>query len=141
MSVNHDETAVNPDVAVPYRTPSYAAPADGATYPPQAAPPPYRPAPETYAAPAPYAQAPSYSNRSIAEGQKHAQNALIFGILAMVVFSPLSIVALIQVRKAEALGVSATPGKVLGWISLVSLCFGVLMLAFVFVSAILQQGT
>ena len=64
------------------------------------------------------------------EGQKHAQNAMIFGILSIViaglgvVFGPL---ALSQVRKAESYGAEATVGKVTGWIGLV---LGILSLLF-----------
>ncbi|MDO4821249.1 MAG: DUF4190 domain-containing protein [Rothia sp. (in: high G+C Gram-positive bacteria)] len=65
------------------------------------------------------------------EGQKHAQNAMIFGILSIViaglgvVFGPL---ALSQVRKAESYGAEATVGKVTGWIGLV---LGILSLLFI----------
>ncbi|HJD50992.1 MAG TPA: hypothetical protein H9908_03885 [Candidatus Rothia avistercoris] len=65
------------------------------------------------------------------DGQKHAQNAMIFGILSIViaglgvVFGPL---ALSQVRKAESYGAEATVGKVTGWIGLV---LGILSLLFI----------
>lgn len=82
----------------------------------------------------PYTQNYSQSYGQVAvnpEGQKHAQNAMIFGILAIViaglgvVFGPL---ALSQVRKAESYGVEATVGKVTGWIGLV---LGILALLFI----------
>lgn len=52
-----------------------------------------------------------------AAGAKHAQNSLLFGILAFVVvglvFGPL---AIIEAKKAEELGVDANVGKILGWV-------------------------
>lgn len=57
---------------------------------------------------------PSYSSM---EGEKAAQLSLIFGIVgffvAGIVLGPL---AIWQASKAEAQGVSATAGKILGWI-------------------------
>jgi hypothetical protein len=54
------------------------------------------------------------------EGEKHAQSSLILGIISLfafgVVIGPL---AMIQARKAEALNVSATPGKITGLIGLI----------------------
>lgn len=66
------------------------------------------------------------------EGAKHAQLALLFGVLGLffvgIVFGPLAIV---QAKKAERLGISATAGKVLGWISLIwSILAIVLFIAF-----------
>lgn len=62
-------------------------------------------------------------------GSKHATNSLIFGILGLfvlgVVMGPL---AIIQARKAEALGANATPGKVLGWIDLILGGLGLIIL-------------
>ncbi|WP_421084409.1 hypothetical protein [Rothia nasimurium] len=86
----------------------------------------------SYSAPSeqPYAQ--NYNQVAVnPEGQKHAQNAMIFGILSIViaglgvVFGPL---ALSQVRKAESYGAEATVGKVTGWIGLV---LGILSLLFI----------
>lgn len=65
-----------------------------------------------------YAGAPNYSP-AIAEGNQHSTHSLIFGILSLLfaglVFGPL---AIWKASKAEKLGVSSTPGKVLGWIGL-----------------------
>ncbi len=90
----------------------------------------------SYSAPSeqPYAQNYNQPYGQVAvnsEGQKHAQNAMIFGILSIViaglgvVFGPL---ALSQVRKAESYGAEATVGKVTGWIGLV---LGILSLLFI----------
>ena len=61
------------------------------------------------------------------EGEKHAQTALIFGILAVtvfpLVFAPL---ALAYVKKAEEHRVSATAGKVLGWVGVGFAVLGIL---------------
>ena len=90
----------------------------------------------SYSAPSeqPYAQNYNQPYGQVAvnpEGQKHAQNAMIFGILSIVivglgvVFGPL---ALSQVRKAESYGAEATVGKITGWIGLV---LGILSLLFI----------
>lgn len=99
----------------------------------------------SYSAPSeqPYAQNYNQPYGQVAvnpEGQKHAQNAMIFGILSIViaglgvVFGPL---ALSQVRKAESYGAEATVGRVTGWIGLVlgilSLLFIIAYIAFVVV--------
>lgn len=59
-----------------------------------------------------------------AQGESHKRNSVIMGVIGLfilgIVLGPL---ALWQAGKAEALGVKATAGKVLGWIDLV---FGVL---------------
>ncbi|MFF0990623.1 hypothetical protein [Kocuria nitroreducens] len=59
-----------------------------------------------------------------AQGESHKRNSVIMGVIGLfllgIVLGPL---ALWQASKAEALGVKATAGKVLGWIDLV---FGVL---------------
>lgn len=61
-----------------------------------------------------YDQPPSYRKL---EADKNAQSSLVFGILAVtvfpLVFAPL---ALVFAKKAEDNGVSATAGKILGWI-------------------------
>lgn len=77
-------------------------------------------------------QGPGYGfagqSQNSAEGQKHAQLSLVFGIIGLfalgVVFGPLAIV---QAGKAEKLHQPATAGKVLGWISTI---FGILGLIF-----------
>lgn len=65
-----------------------------------------------------------------AQGESHKRNSVIMGVIGLfllgIVLGPL---ALWQASKAEALGVKATAGKVLGWIDLV---FGVLGLFVVF---------
>ncbi|MGV3017182.1 DUF4190 domain-containing protein [Rothia sp. 88186D007BW] len=83
------------------------------------------------------------------EGQKHSQNALLFGILGIVVsglgliFGPL---ALSQARKAESYGVEATAGKVTGWIGLglgiIAVLFFLIYLVFivVFIGATATSG-
>lgn len=64
-------------------------------------------------------------------GQKHAQNALIFGIVGLfflgIVFGPLAIV---NAKKAEALNIPASGGKVLGWIDTI---FGVIAIVAFFI--------
>ena len=58
------------------------------------------------------------------EGEKHKRNSIILGVIGLfllgIVLGPL---AIWQASKAQALGVPATAGKVLGWIDLV---FGIL---------------
>jgi hypothetical protein len=65
-----------------------------------------------------------------AQGESHKRNSVIMGVVGLfilgIVLGPL---AIWQASKAEALGVKATAGKVLGWIDLV---FGVLGLFVVF---------
>jgi hypothetical protein len=65
----------------------------------------------------------------------HRSTATIFGVLGIfvlgIVFGPLAIV---QASKAEALGVKATAGKVLGWI-----CVGVTALWLIFIVAALAS--
>lgn len=59
--------------------------------------------------------------QSYVQGMNHRSTATIFGVVGIfvlgIIFGPLAIV---QAAKAEALGVKATAGKVLGWI-----CVGV----------------
>lgn len=56
------------------------------------------------------------------QGARHARNAIIFGIVGVliglgIIFGPL---ALIQAKKADHLGVPTVVGSVLGWIATVS---------------------
>lgn len=65
-----------------------------------------------------------------AQGQNHKRNSVILGVIGLFLFGIiLGPLALWQASKAEALGVKATAGKVLGWIDLI---FGVLGLFMVF---------
>jgi hypothetical protein len=82
-----------------------------------------------------YPYSPSY--RSL-EGEKAAQLSLILGIVGFFVAGfVLGPLAIWQARKAERLGVSATAGKVLGWINVVlyglailfAILLGILMFA------------
>ncbi|GAA5188391.1 hypothetical protein GCM10023346_00320 [Arthrobacter gyeryongensis] len=63
------------------------------------------------------------------QGMSHRSTATTFGVIGLfvlgIVFGPL---ALVQANKAEALGVKATAGKVLGWISV---AFAILWLLFI----------
>lgn len=106
--------------------PTQPQPSYPGAYPPQGTPPPQggygppgAPPPGGYAPPGGPPLQNVYSPQR-AEGDRAAQTALIFGILgfvvAGVVFGPL---AIWQASKAENLGVDATAGKVLGWISLI----------------------
>lgn len=53
------------------------------------------------------------------QGMKHARLAAVFGVIGIfslgVVFGPL---AIMQAKKAEAFGVAAQDGKVLGWVGI-----------------------
>lgn len=53
------------------------------------------------------------------QGMKHARLAAVFGVIGIfslgAVFGPL---AIMQAKKAEALGVAAQDGKVLGWVGI-----------------------
>lgn len=53
------------------------------------------------------------------EGMRHARLATVFGLLSIfslgILFGPLAIV---QAKKAEAFGVPASEGKVLGWVGI-----------------------
>lgn len=64
-----------------------------------------------------------------AQGEGHKRNSVILGVIGLfllgIVLGPL---ALWQAGKAEALGVKATAGKVLGWIDLVFGALGLFML-------------
>lgn len=68
--------------------------------------------------------------RDYMQGMSHRSTSTIFGVIGLfvlgIVFGPL---ALVQTNKAEALGVKATAGKVLGWISV---GFAILWLIFIF---------
>lgn len=67
--------------------------------------------------------------RDYMQGMSHRSNSIIFGVIGLfilgIVFGPL---ALVQANKAEALGVNATAGKVLGWIAV---GFSILWLIFI----------
>lgn len=67
--------------------------------------------------------------RDYMQGMSHRSTSTIFGVIGLfilgIVFGPL---ALVQANKAEALGVKATAGKVLGWIAL---GFSILWLVFI----------
>jgi hypothetical protein len=55
------------------------------------------------------------------EGQGKATASLICGIVGLFFFGPiLGIIAIVMASKAEALGVKATGGKVLGWIDVIA---------------------
>ncbi|MFI7480781.1 hypothetical protein ACH9EU_00010 [Kocuria sp. M1R5S2] len=77
-----------------------------------------------------YAQHPGHPAGGSAEGENHKRNSVILGVIGLfvagIILGPL---ALWQAGKAQALGVRATAGKVLGWIDVVA---GVLLL-FMFV--------
>ncbi|MFI7483176.1 DUF4190 domain-containing protein [Kocuria sp. M1R5S2] len=62
---------------------------------------------------------PGWSSPQAVEGRRHADNALILGILSVVVLPLLGPFAIWQAREAEKLGISATVGKVLGWVGTV----------------------
>lgn len=77
------------------------------------------PQPSPQAAPRPPAP-PGWAPAPHPEGRQAAENALLFGILGIVlglgvVFGPL---ALWQAGRANRLGVEATAGRVLGWVGL-----------------------
>ena len=66
------------------------------------------------------------------KGQSHASTSLVCGIIGLFLFGlVLGPIAIAQAGKAEALGVKATGGKVLGWIDLI---FGILGVRFFLVS-------
>jgi hypothetical protein len=73
--------------------------------------------------------------QSYAQGMNHRSTATIFGVVGIfvlgIIFGPLAIV---QASKAEALGVKATAGKVLGWI-----CVGVTALWLIFIVSALAS--
>ncbi|MDQ0029572.1 hypothetical protein [Arthrobacter bambusae] len=75
------------------------------------------------------------SRSDLAAGMNHRSTATIFGVVGIfvlgIVFGPLAIV---QASKAEALGVKATAGKVLGWI-----CVGVTALWLIFIGSALAS--
>jgi uncharacterized Tic20 family protein len=87
---------------------------------------------------------PGYSNAAPSEariqGEKHAQNSLVFGIVGLfvlgVVLGPL---ALVQAKKAEELHVSATAGKVLGWVD--TICGALAILGFIIVIVLAAIGS
>jgi uncharacterized Tic20 family protein len=76
-----------------------------------------------------------------AEGQKHAQMSLVFGIIGLfvlgIVLGPLAIV---QAGKAEKLGQQATAGKVLGWISTILGALGLIMFVLMIAGMIGMSG-
>lgn len=67
-----------------------------------------------------------YVGGSSADGQSKAKTALICGIIGIFFFGIiLGPIAIVQAKKAEAMGVKATGGKVLGWIAAI---FGLIAL-------------
>lgn len=85
----------------------------------------------TYGAPA-YGQPNGFDQAALAQiqGQKDAQSSLIMGIIGLVlglglILGPLGIHF---AKKAERANVSATAGKVLGWINLILALFVALMI-------------
>lgn len=69
-----------------------------------------------------------YTTDSI-EGRSKATTALVCGIIGLFIFGLiLGPIAIVMASKAQALGVKATGGKVLGWIDVI---FGILGLAFI----------
>ncbi|WP_426301087.1 hypothetical protein [Arthrobacter sp. R-11] len=76
------------------------------------------------------------------EGMKHARLAAVFGVLGIVslgvVFGPL---AIMQSKKAEAYGVPAQDGKVLGWVGIGLFIAGCLFFIayFIFIVSIISQ--
>jgi hypothetical protein len=62
---------------------------------------------------------PGWNSPQAVEGRRRAENALILGILGVVVLPLLGPFAIWQAREAEKLGISATVGKVLGWVGTV----------------------
>lgn len=102
----HDPYAQAP-AAQQYGTPQYGAPQYGA---PQYGQPAGYPA-NQYAA-APVAQI---------QGQKDSQTSLIVGIIGLITSLGIILgpIAIYYAKKAEKAGVSATAGKVLGWISVI----------------------
>lgn len=76
-----------------------------------------------------------------AEGESKAKLSLILGIVGLFVFGIiLGPIAIIQAGKAEALGVSATAGKVLGWVDTIGGVLG-LIFAVVMVVTGVMSGT
>jgi hypothetical protein len=73
--------------------------------------------------------------RAYVQGMGHRSAATIFGVIGIfvlgIIFGPMAIV---QASKAEALGVQATAGKVLGWI-----CVGVGIVWLIFVAALASR--
>lgn len=98
-------------------------PGDGHPGAPPWNPPPGQPwGPETGAFWAPQwgpQWGPGWMSPQAAEGRRHAEHALVLGILSVVVLPLLGPFALWQAREAEKLGISATAGKVLGWVGTV----------------------
>jgi uncharacterized iron-regulated membrane protein len=81
---------------------------------------------------------PSYASM---EGEKAAQLSLILGIVGLfvagIILGPL---AIWQARKAERLGVPATAGKVLGWITTILYALAVLAGIIFFVILVVGLG-
>lgn len=79
--------------------------------------------------PGPYQPGPYYPPYRSLEGEKAAQLSLILGVVGLLVVGiVLGPFAIWQAKKAERLGVPATAGKVLGWITVVF--YGVTALLF-----------
>ncbi|MEA5457356.1 hypothetical protein SPF06_21790 [Sinomonas sp. JGH33] len=68
------------------------------------------------------------------QGTQHARDAVMFGLVGLVslgiVFGPL---ALIEAKKAQAFGVDARAGRILGWIAIGLFALGILFVIFYFV--------
>ena len=61
------------------------------------------------------------------QGQKYRRNSIIFGVIGLFLFGiAMGVVAIMMARKAEAAGVQATAGKVLGVLDLVG---GIIVIA------------
>ncbi|MFJ3958852.1 hypothetical protein [Arthrobacter sp. NPDC090010] len=73
-------------------------------------------------------QLPVEEQAAYLQGVNHRSQAALFGVIGLfvlgVVFGPL---ALVQANRAEALGVAATAGKVLGWICVALAILGVIV--------------
>lgn len=74
-----------------------------------------------------------HSSAAYLEGVKYKEKALIYGILGFfflgIVFGPL---AIINANRAEALHHSATIGKVLGWVDVISAAISIIVIVFLF---------
>lgn len=77
----------------------------------------------------------AYAGQST-EGQSKAKTALILGIVGLFIFGIiLGPLAIVQANKAEALGVKATGGKVLGWIDTIFGLIGIVYMIFALTGA------
>ncbi|MDQ4502621.1 hypothetical protein [Sinomonas sp. ASV322] len=68
------------------------------------------------------------------QGAQHARDAVMYGLVGLVslgiVFGPL---ALIEAKKAQAFGVDARAGRILGWIAIGLFALSILFVIFYFV--------